>query len=115
MEVTRESNYSRPVQKTLLEVLSHTDPLEGHKPGSTGNDSLTVPSHPLGIKPAGNAYAASKNIRSAAGRFDSLPDELLVQILESLDAGSLRQVECTCKAVYAFARLEDLWKTLCTE
>jgi len=99
----------------LMEILSHEGPLDERKPGFIGSDSLTVPLHPLGIKPAGNAYVATGNIKSATGLFAILPDELLVQILESLDAGSLRQVELTCKTLYAFARLDDLWKTLCTE
>ena len=74
--------------------------------------SLAVPPHPLGIKPAGNAYAAEKNIRSAMGLFNTLPEDVLVQLLEFLDAPILRQMGCTCKALYAFTRLEELWKTL---
>lgn len=77
--------------------------------------SLAVPSHPLSIKPAGNAYTATKNIKLAAGLFMDLPDELVIQVLESLDADSLKRLACTCKALYAFSRFEDLWKTLCIE
>lgn len=73
----------------------------------------TVPLHPLRIKPAGNAYTATENIKHALGNLFALPDELLVQILEFLDAASLNQLGCTCKALYAFSRLEDLWKTHC--
>lgn len=79
------------------------------------NDSLTVPLHPLRIKPAGNAYTATENIKLAAGAFAALPDELLILILELLAAASLKRLGCTCKALYAFSRLEDLWKTLCIE
>lgn len=79
------------------------------------NDPLTVPLHPLRIRPTGNAYTATENIKPAAGAFAALPDELLIQILESLDAASLKRLGCTCKALYAFSRLEDLWKTLCIE
>ncbi|KAL2041281.1 hypothetical protein N7G274_005663 [Stereocaulon virgatum] len=79
----------------------------------SNHGSVAVPSHPLGIKPSGNAYTANENLKSAAGRFSLLPDEVLVQILECLDAKSLRKIECTCKALYAFSRLEDIWKTLC--
>ena len=82
---------------------------------SPGDDSVTVPAHPVGIKPSGNAYNATKNLKSAAGVFVTLPDELLVQVLEYLDARSLQKIGRTCKAMYAFSRLEDLWKTLCTE
>ena len=81
----------------------------------TGDDSVTVPSHPAGVKPTGNAYNATKNLKSATGSFVVLPDELLVQVLEFLDARSLKTIGCTCKAMYAFSRLEDIWKTLCTE
>ena len=83
--------------------------------GSEEHDSLTVPSHPLRIKPAGNAYTATENIKLAAGLFMGLPDELIIQVLEPLDATSLKRLGCTCKALYAFSRLEDLWKTLCVE
>lgn len=83
--------------------------------GPRQHDSLAVPSHPLSIKPAGNAYTATKNIKFAAGLFVSLPDELIIQVLESLDAASLTRLGCTCKALYAFSRFEDLWKTLCIE
>ena len=44
-----------------------------------------------------------------------LPDEVIIQVLESLDATSLQCLGCTCKALYAFSRFEDLWKTLCIE
>ena len=79
------------------------------------SDSLTVPPHPLGIKPTGNMYTATENIKPAAGFFMRLPDELIIQVLESLDAASLQCLGCTCKALYAFSRFEDLWKTLCIE
>ena len=82
---------------------------------TSGDNSVTVPSHPVGVKPTGNAYNATKNLKSATGFFIALPDELLVKVLEYLDASSLREIGCTCKAMYAFARLEDLWKTLCIE
>ena len=78
-------------------------------------DSLAVPPHPLRVKPAGNAYTATNNIKLAAGSFKRMPDELILQVLESLDATSLKWLGSTCKALYAFSRLEDLWKTLCIE
>lgn len=77
-----------------------------------GSSGTVVPSHPLGIKPAGNAYTSSTNIRSTIGIFASLPDELIIQVLEYLDSTSLLQLGATCKAFYAFSRLEDLWKAL---
>ena len=75
--------------------------------------TLTVPPHPLGIKPAGNAYTTLENIKSAAGLFSILTDELIVQILESLSDKSLLQLGATCKFFYAFCRFDDFWKNLC--
>ena len=82
---------------------------------SGGHDSLTVPPHPLKIRPSGNVYTASVNIKLAAGLLAALPDELLIQVLEFFDAASLKRLGWTCKALYAFSRFEDLWKTLCIE
>ena len=79
------------------------------------HESLTVPTHPLKVKPSGNAYTASENIKAAAGLFVTMPDELIVHLLEFLDAASLLRLGSACKALYAFCRLEDLWKTLCIE
>ena len=76
---------------------------------------VVVPSHPLNVKPAGNAYVGHKNIKSAAGLFFILPDELIVNILEYLGPSSLLQLGSTCKALYAFSRLEEFWKTLFVE
>lgn len=96
---------------TSGENSSHQTP-----PKSAGeHESLIVPLHPLRIKPAGNAYTATENIKMAAGTFVTLPDELLIQVLELLDAASLKRLGCACKALYAFSRLEELWKTLCIE
>lgn len=77
--------------------------------------AVAIPPHPLRIKPAGNIYTSVYNLKSAAGYFASLPDDLIVEVLEYLDAQSLLQVEATCKALHAFARFEDLWKTLFIE
>ena len=74
-----------------------------------------VPAHPLGVRPTGNAYTAETHLKSVAGHFALLPDEVLVQVLEQLDATALRTVGNTCKALYAYTRLDDLWKTLCVE
>ena len=95
--------------------MSQRDAAQKLSVDAIGDDSITVPSHPLGVKPTGNAYNATKNLKSATGVFVALPDELFVQVLEYLDASSLQKIGCTCKAMYAFSRLEDLWKTLCIE
>ena len=78
-------------------------------------DSLTVPSHPLKIKPRGNAYTATDDIKLAAGSFTAIPDEVLIHLLEFLDATSLKRLGFACKTLYAFSRHEELWKTLCIE
>ena len=113
-ETTIGSHFETKVVKTVLKGSSHNGTTEEIATISN-NDSVAVPSHPLGIKPNGNAYTANENLKSAAGYFAVLPDELLVMVLECLDAKSLRKIECCCKALYAFSRLEDLWKTLCIE
>ena len=76
------------------------------------DSSVTVPPHPLRIKPAGNAYTEATNIKIATGFFSVLPDELIIQVLEFLDAPQLLSVGATCKALYAFCQLEELWKAL---
>jgi hypothetical protein len=74
--------------------------------------ATALPSHPLGVKPAGNAYTASENIKSRCGSFARLPDELLGHILESFDADTLIRLGSTCRALYAFTRLDELWRAL---
>ena len=74
--------------------------------------AIAVPSHPLRIKPAGNAYTASENIKSRCGLFASLPDELLSHIFESFEADVLIRLGSTCRALYAFTRLDELWRAL---
>lgn len=75
----------------------------------------TIPSHPLGIKPSGNALTASCNLRSALGNLAILPDEMVLLLLEFLDCTALLHFGATCKASYAFSRFEDLWKALFIE
>lgn len=71
-----------------------------------------IPSHPLGVKPSGNALLATENLRDAIGSFKLLPDELILLLLESLDGASLLRIGRTCRAFYAFTRAEELWKAL---
>ena len=78
----------------------------------SGDAPVAIPSHPLGIKPSGNAYTASRDIKFACGLFCRLPDELLNHILEKLDALDLVRLGGTCKALYAFTGAEELWKNL---
>ena len=74
--------------------------------------ATAVPSHPLHVKPAGNAYTASENIKARCGSFAGLPDELLSHMLESFDADVLVRLGSTCRALYAFTRLDELWRSL---
>ncbi|KAF2682675.1 Clavaminate synthase-like protein [Lentithecium fluviatile CBS 122367] len=74
--------------------------------------ATAVPSHPLDIKPAGNAYTASENIKAHSGSFARLPDELLNHVFESFDADSLVRLGSTCRFLYAFTRLDELWRAL---
>lgn len=71
-----------------------------------------VPCHPLGVKPSGNALVAASNLRDALGSLSVLADEVILMILEYLDPSSLLKLGRTCKALYAFTRSEDVWKTL---
>lgn len=71
-----------------------------------------IPCHPLGVKPSGNGLTATWDLRAAIGTFNILPDEILLMLLEYLDSDSLLKIGRTCKALYAFTRSEDLWKTL---
>jgi hypothetical protein len=72
--------------------------------------AVTIPSHPLRVKPAGNAYAAHQ---STSSPFLRLPHELVVEILDHLDFQSLVNLGGTCKTFFAFSRFEDFWKAFC--
>jgi hypothetical protein len=77
---------------------------------NTRNGWEAIPCHPLGVKPSGNALVATSNLRDAIGTFNIFPDELILTCLEYLNSTSLLRLGCTCKALYAFTRSEDLWK-----
>ena len=71
-----------------------------------------IPYHPLGVKPSGNGLIAEWTLRTAAGNLATLPDELILLLLEYLDCFSLLRLGAACKALYAFTRSEGLWKRL---
>lgn len=72
-----------------------------------------LPSHWNRIKPSGQAYLATENVKMAAGPFSMLPDELIIRILEYLDILSVLRVGSTCKALWAFSRLDEpLWRSI---
>ena len=74
------------------------------------HEKTIVSTHPLGIKPSGNAFAADYDLKAAAGLFANLPDELWLCVLECLDPRSLVKLGGTCKAFYAYSQFDDLWK-----
>ncbi|TGO62931.1 hypothetical protein BCON_0016g00240 [Botryotinia convoluta] len=77
--------------------------------------SVSIPPHPLGVKPLGNQYTATSNARYAIGSFQILPDEVVAILLESLDPELLALLGSTCKFLYAFTRSEEIWKPLFIE
>lgn len=82
------------------------------KAANPDESANTIWSHPLGIRPSGNAFTATTNLKAATGTFALLPDELLTQFLEYLDAQDLLRLGATCRALHAFTRSEELWKAL---
>lgn len=79
-------------------------------------DVDSIPIHPMGIKPLGNLYFAhGPDARHNIGVVGQLPDEMILHLLEYLDATSLRKLASTCRFLYAFGQLDDLWKTLFIE
>ncbi|KAI1824516.1 hypothetical protein F4861DRAFT_505971 [Xylaria intraflava] len=76
----------------------------------------SIPIHPMGLKPLGNQYFANgPNAKRFTGVVGHLPDEMILHLLEYLDATSLRNLTSTCRFLYAFGQLDDLWKTLFLE
>ncbi|KAI1096200.1 Clavaminate synthase-like protein [Rostrohypoxylon terebratum] len=83
---------------------------------TTRISSNSIPVHPIGVKPLGNGYLASgPTARGSLGSMRQLPDEMILQILEYLDASSLMNLGSTCRFLYAFCQLDDLWKALFLE
>ncbi|KAI3329261.1 Clavaminate synthase-like protein [Xylariaceae sp. AK1471] len=76
----------------------------------------SIPIHPMGIKPLGNQYFAhGPNARQSTGIIGQLPDEMILHLFEYLDATSLMKLASTCRFLYAFGQLDDLWKALFLE
>jgi hypothetical protein len=78
---------------------------------------VEIPPHPLGIRPSGNVFAAPYNLRDtpSSGIFGRLPDELILEVLGFFDVKSLVAIGATSKCLYAFSRVEELWKALYIE
>lgn len=83
---------------------------------STRVISDSIPIHPLGVKPSGNEYFASgPTARQSLGTFGRLPDEMILHFLEYLNPHSLSTLGTTCRFLYAFCHLDELWKPLFLE
>lgn len=104
MEVSGE----RPTKKIK------TSSARGRQP-DTESDVTWVRRHPLGVRPSGNALTSSINAKDSAGLFARLPDELLMQLLETLNVPHLLRLGGTCRALHAFTRSEELWRALFIE
>ncbi|KXT15927.1 hypothetical protein AC579_1431 [Pseudocercospora musae] len=86
----------------------------GHSNKDDENNTF-VRRHPLGVRPSANALVATKNLRDSSGRLALLPDELLASLLEVLEPQDLLRLGGTCRALHAFTRNEELWRTLFVE
>ncbi|KAF2400478.1 F-box and JmjC domain-containing protein [Trichodelitschia bisporula] len=91
------------------------DIIDDIEAGNDHEEDGTVPSHPMAVKPSGNAYTAAVNLKANAGSFAKLPDELLMSFLETLEAAELLQLGGACKFLYAFTRVDELWRALFVE
>ena len=96
-----------------------TDCLNGSRPRPPKKHRLDNDNesrrHPLGVRPAGNAYLAEQNLMAAAGGFKILPEELIAILLEYLEPADLLRLGGSCRALHAFTRNEELWRTIFTE
>ncbi len=81
----------------------------------TKDGASLVRKHPLRVRPSGNALTSPVNLKSACGLFASVPDELLVLLLEALGARDLLRFGASCRALHAFTRNEELWRALFIE
>ena len=99
---------SRPIKKARLDQES--------EPANEDSSEATISwRHPLGVRPSGNAYLSTVNLKTSCGSFVALPDEIISQFLDYLDAATLLRLGATCKAMHAFTRSEELWKAFFTE
>jgi hypothetical protein len=88
---------------------------EANRVEADGDESTLVRRHPLGVRPSGNALTANVNAKDCCGSFARLPDELLILFLETLQVPHLLRLGSTCRALHAFTRSEEIWRTLFVE
>lgn len=104
-----------------METQDHLRPLKrlrfSSPPGVVVTPENALPAHPLNVRPEGNAYAEKtvSNLNWTTGFFATLPDEVLMLMLENLAAPELISLGSVCKAFYAFTRADELWKALFVE
>ena len=74
--------------------------------------------HPYGVQPLGNAMCVTSNTGTHRGRmsglgsFRVLEDQLMVVLLQFLDAASLVHLSSASSASYVFCHHVDLWRAL---
>lgn len=97
-------------------------PSKRQKIGVSVDDESTDPNleaavrrHPLGVRPSGNAFTSKVNLKSSCGFYSTLPDELLAQLLDYLEAADLLKLGATCRALHAFTRSDEIWRALFVE
>jgi hypothetical protein len=89
-----------------------------HVAESTSLDGIvtqgdSIPTHALGVKPLGNRYLSKgPNAKASSGSWGVLPEEMVMLVLEQMDARSLLSLGSTCKFLFAFCHSDELWKAL---
>lgn len=70
--------------------------------------------HPLGVKPSGNAILEVDDPVvhriQRLGLLGYLPDDLLMVVIQDLDEKSLFNLGSTCKSLFAYCWFDELWK-----
>ena len=82
----------------------------------------SVPTHPLGVKPSGNALLdaidgkKNKQIKSdLLGAFSVFPEEVLIELTSYLtDPKDLQSLGCASRLLYAYTYDEEIWRKLYT-
>lgn len=106
LALEEDADGGQPLSHTLTGLVNHDD-LDA---------TSAIPSHPFGIKPLGNKYfSGGDDARKYLGTFQVLPDEMLMQLIEYLDARTLRLLGYTCRFLFACSMSDDVWKTIFLE
>jgi len=93
--------------------------------GQGEDEDERLPTHPLGVRPAGNLLLNDDNgpeqcsraahfcrRKKALGCFSNLADDIILRLLSHLDAGSLARVSECSSMLYVFANERELWRAL---